>query len=443
MEENASEQSLRELGRTLVSQKKWSEALLVYASIFQIPNVPSKQLAIAHSNRSFCYLQLKKLDEAHDEAVKSIDKAPEWFKGYLRLANVFLEKSEGQSACMAMENGIGKEEDNGTMEKMIKDVRMKFYPSLIKNVFEKEIQMELTILDTKKRKNEQIFHVELKEVAVIWMKEVFSRFHLRKEVMSIELLDRRRFSDLPKEMFDLKREQPEPTSEVWISKKIAVSLHPEAFSPNEDKETSFNLCWKYRTSNLCSYLNGGLLILVNNLISKKIYPYVVNLNEEKQYITSGFRLSCHFSKSYKKPWILCLSENHFRPLVVGSGMIDSKTCKMIGETRNFNHHLVAVFPIESKSEGEMTRKAQIIDLTSPQFDIFSYEQGFPYYSYRVDDLRNPDVEGLLLGTTFMGINEDSFIFDLKETGFNVFELWKEAQDASLKRILEIVKKQKK
>ena len=450
MQENTSEQSLRELGKVLVSQEKWKEALSVYSSILQIHKLTSKQQAIAYSNRSLCYLKLKKLDESYDDAVKSSDKAPEWFKGYLRFAYVLLEKGQWQSACMAMENGIGKEEDNGTMEKLIKSIRMKSYPSLINNIDQKEIHLKFPFLDSKKVKNEEICNIELKDVALIWIKEVFSRYHLRKEIMPIELLERRQLSnfELPEEVLKLVGKQSALTSEIWLAKKILQKdNNPETFSRNDSKETNFNMYWKYRTGNMCSYLNGGLLLLVEKLISKKIFPYVLNLNDpvsmkEKQYINSGYRLSCYFSKPYKNPWIFCQSENHFEPLVKGSGMIDSKTCKQIGSARTFNHHLVALFPFISRSKEEPIRKAQIVDLTSPQFDVFSYEQGFPYASYRVEDLRNPDVEGLLLGRAIIGIDEENFMIDLKEMGYNIFDLWKDAQDASFKRILEIVKEEK-
>ena len=43
----------------------------------------------------------------------------------------------------------------------------------------------------------------------------------------------------------------------------------------------------------------------------------------------------------------------------------------------------------------------------------------------------------------MGIDEENFMIDLKEMGYNIFDLWKDAQDASFKRILEIVKEEKK
>ena len=90
----------------------------------------------------------------------------------------------------------------------------------------KEIKMQSTFLDTEKGNNEKnVFRV--KELAVFWRNEGFSRHHLRKEVISNEFLERRRQS--PRKYWT-KGKQPESISKVWMAKKIAVNCHLRLFS---------------------------------------------------------------------------------------------------------------------------------------------------------------------------------------------------------------------
>ena len=112
--EDAKKQALsfKDSGNEHFVKQEWEKAVEFYSKA--IASDPSN--AAFYSNRSACYVQLKKLDEALHDAVLTRHLRPDWPKGAYRLAVARLELGRYEDAALAAWEGVQLDESNEEMQ---------------------------------------------------------------------------------------------------------------------------------------------------------------------------------------------------------------------------------------------------------------------------------------------------------------------------------------
>lgn len=121
-EENLSNSQLKELGKKLISEKKWVDAFRVYTNFLQREGVEIEDLSIGLSNRSYILYMIEKYEEAKNDGIRCIKLKPKWVKGYLRAGNAFLAMTEISKAMAYYKGGIGKDGDDGYMKTKLNEL---------------------------------------------------------------------------------------------------------------------------------------------------------------------------------------------------------------------------------------------------------------------------------------------------------------------------------
>uniref|UniRef100_A0A914PVE5 MYND-type domain-containing protein n=1 Tax=Panagrolaimus davidi TaxID=227884 RepID=A0A914PVE5_9BILA len=84
-------EKLKENANTLFKEEKYNEAIKVYTEVLELPDLSPENRATIYSNRSASYLLLRNsLNSAKIDAEKAIKLWPSWWKGYYRLARVYV-----------------------------------------------------------------------------------------------------------------------------------------------------------------------------------------------------------------------------------------------------------------------------------------------------------------------------------------------------------------
>lgn len=89
---------LKDSGNEAFKNENFKESIYFYTQAISTPDVPDKELAILHSNRSVAFLKLRNISSAEENAIKSIELLPTWWKGYYRLAMVDQANEKFESA---------------------------------------------------------------------------------------------------------------------------------------------------------------------------------------------------------------------------------------------------------------------------------------------------------------------------------------------------------
>lgn len=102
---------IKEEGNSLVKKNEFKSAVTKYSEAISQPGLPSKDLAILHSNRSYAYLQLGNYYGAKDDAVAATLLNPNWWRGFGRLGHVYLGVEKYKQALENFEKAIELDPD--------------------------------------------------------------------------------------------------------------------------------------------------------------------------------------------------------------------------------------------------------------------------------------------------------------------------------------------
>uniref|UniRef100_A0A914QEJ9 Uncharacterized protein n=1 Tax=Panagrolaimus davidi TaxID=227884 RepID=A0A914QEJ9_9BILA len=89
--------------------KNYEKAIEVYTQLLDFPDLSYENEALIYSNRSASNLMLRNsnsLKAAKDDAQKAIECWPAWWRGYFRLARVFIEQDEWWTAKDIIKQGL-------------------------------------------------------------------------------------------------------------------------------------------------------------------------------------------------------------------------------------------------------------------------------------------------------------------------------------------------
>uniref|UniRef100_A0AC35GQ36 MYND-type domain-containing protein n=1 Tax=Panagrolaimus sp. PS1159 TaxID=55785 RepID=A0AC35GQ36_9BILA len=102
-------EKLKEEANKLFKEKKYEKAIEVYTQLLDFPDLSYENEALIYSNRSASNLMLKNstsLKAAKDDAQKAIECWPAWWKGYFRLARVYIQQDEWWTAKDIIKQGL-------------------------------------------------------------------------------------------------------------------------------------------------------------------------------------------------------------------------------------------------------------------------------------------------------------------------------------------------
>uniref|UniRef100_A0A914Q3B0 Tetratricopeptide repeat protein n=1 Tax=Panagrolaimus davidi TaxID=227884 RepID=A0A914Q3B0_9BILA len=97
-------EKLKENANTLFKEEKYNEAIKVYTEILELSDLSPENRATIYSNRSASYLLVgNSLNSAKIDAEKAIKLWPSWWKGYYRLARVYVFQQKFNEAEYALD----------------------------------------------------------------------------------------------------------------------------------------------------------------------------------------------------------------------------------------------------------------------------------------------------------------------------------------------------
>ncbi|GMK55236.1 hypothetical protein CspeluHIS016_0202920 [Cutaneotrichosporon spelunceum] len=109
--DKAKADALKAKGNSLMSQKKWDEAIQQYTEAIKLNPDP-----VYYSNRAAAHGALNQHDKAAEDAARAIDLDPNFAKGYSRLGHAQFSLGEFQKAVDAYEAGLNLEPNNNNMQ---------------------------------------------------------------------------------------------------------------------------------------------------------------------------------------------------------------------------------------------------------------------------------------------------------------------------------------
>lgn len=120
--------NMRELGNDAGEKGNWKDAITCYdAAIQAMQEEGSEQmLHVVHSNRSTGHLALGNTEESLHDARRAVEIAPEWHKGYLKLAQAHIDRGEWEAAAEACNKAYSLESKlmkSPVFKKMVDEVR--------------------------------------------------------------------------------------------------------------------------------------------------------------------------------------------------------------------------------------------------------------------------------------------------------------------------------
>lgn len=98
-------------GNLHVKNKNFKLAVDKYSEAICQPGLPAKELAVLYSNRSFAYLRLGNYYGAKDDAIGASLINPKWWRGFGRLAHVYLSVEKYDQALDNFDKAIELDRD--------------------------------------------------------------------------------------------------------------------------------------------------------------------------------------------------------------------------------------------------------------------------------------------------------------------------------------------
>jgi len=119
---------MRDLGNDAGEKGDWTAAVTCYdAAIQAMQEDGSEQMMhVVHSNRCTAHLALGNTEEALRDAQRAVEIAPEWHKGYLKLAQAHVDRGEWEAAAEACNTAYSLDSKlmkSPVFKKMVDEVR--------------------------------------------------------------------------------------------------------------------------------------------------------------------------------------------------------------------------------------------------------------------------------------------------------------------------------
>lgn len=136
-EKNSLLGELKSRGRSCVTTSRYPDAVQLYSKAIEIMSSSdnnSKDLAILHSNRALCHLQMNKSQDSYDDAISATCYDPKYLKGFWRLGQACMASGKSQEAVDAYAMALSLDETN----KALKKEKMKADKQLEKDKLEEE-----------------------------------------------------------------------------------------------------------------------------------------------------------------------------------------------------------------------------------------------------------------------------------------------------------------
>lgn len=117
-------EELKSRGRVSVTSQRYPDAKELYGKAIEVlssldgtPTAPKRDLAILHSNRALCYLQMNKAQESYDDATSATCFDPTYVKGFWRLGQACMALKHTQEAINAYKCAIDLDGNNKALKK--------------------------------------------------------------------------------------------------------------------------------------------------------------------------------------------------------------------------------------------------------------------------------------------------------------------------------------
>lgn len=111
----------KKAGNEAYGKKDYETAIKFYTEAIEL----DPQNHIYYSNRSLCYAETKKLDEAKADADLCIKIEPSFVKGYHRLANALFLAGKLDEATAAVRQGLQKDSNMTELNKLLRKIKAK------------------------------------------------------------------------------------------------------------------------------------------------------------------------------------------------------------------------------------------------------------------------------------------------------------------------------
>lgn len=118
-------EELKRRGRVSVTTQRYPDARDLYGKAIEVlssletenDDIAKKDLAILHSNRALCLLQMNKASESYDDAISATCFDPTYVKGFWRLGQAALAVKKTQEAIDAFKAALALDEKNKALKK--------------------------------------------------------------------------------------------------------------------------------------------------------------------------------------------------------------------------------------------------------------------------------------------------------------------------------------
>jgi tetratricopeptide (TPR) repeat protein len=115
-------EAAKTLGEQYYRESRFSEAAIAFGEAIEKTSNSNDKLHILYSNRSACFLQLAKFQEARDDAESCTRIKPAWPKGFSRLGGALLRMGRQQEARYAYERLLELEPNNVDAQKVLRQM---------------------------------------------------------------------------------------------------------------------------------------------------------------------------------------------------------------------------------------------------------------------------------------------------------------------------------
>lgn len=115
-------EELKRRGRASVTTQRYPDAKDLYGKAIEVlstvdNDASKKDLAILHSNRALCFLQMNKAAESYDDAASASCFDPTYVKGFWRLGQACMALSKTQEAIDSYKSALALDENSKALKK--------------------------------------------------------------------------------------------------------------------------------------------------------------------------------------------------------------------------------------------------------------------------------------------------------------------------------------
>ncbi|KAG0292804.1 Stress-induced-phosphoprotein 1 [Linnemannia gamsii] len=114
---------LKHEGNNLLKEQKYPLAATKYTDAITLPGISDGDLSVLYSNRSFCYLKLRKYAEALEDAKLSKRLNPDYLKAYIRLGKAYESLEKYDKAIKNFDKALSLDMNNDEIRQMRSNAR--------------------------------------------------------------------------------------------------------------------------------------------------------------------------------------------------------------------------------------------------------------------------------------------------------------------------------